>query len=115
MDSVSKKKNSDFHTLFPTMPLSELLVSDYGCALQKGTLVQGRLYVTQNFVSFHSNLFGWVNRISIPFSEIVFIEKRHVAYVIPSAIQVNTLHRKYMFTSFRNRDSVVMQLLNLWK
>ncbi|KAJ9055662.1 hypothetical protein DSO57_1001641 [Entomophthora muscae] len=115
LTSQGKRKNVEFHSLFPGLPLNEILVADYGCALQKGTLVQGRMYLTKASVSFHSSFFGWVNRISIPLTELVCIEKRHVAYVIPSAIQVATLHHKYVFTSFRNRDSVLIQLNTLWR
>ncbi|KAI0217754.1 hypothetical protein L0F63_007378 [Massospora cicadina] len=110
-----RRKNVEFHSLFPALPPNETLIADYGCALQKGTLVQGRMYLTQTSVAFYSSFFGWVNRVSIPLAEIVCIEKRHVAYVIPSAIQVATLHHKYVFTSFRNRDSVLIQLNTLWR
>lgn len=37
---------------------------DYGCALQKEILVQGRLYISENHVCFNANIFGWVTNVS---------------------------------------------------
>ena len=34
--------------------------ADYGCALQRDILIQGRLYISENHVCFHANIFGWV-------------------------------------------------------
>jgi len=36
-----------------------LYISDYTCALMKDILVQGKLYASQNFVCFHSNILKW--------------------------------------------------------
>jgi hypothetical protein len=37
---------------------------DYGCALQREILIQGRLYISENHMCFHANLFGWVTDVS---------------------------------------------------
>ena len=37
---------------------------DYGCALQRDILIQGRLYISENHVCFHANIFGWVTDVS---------------------------------------------------
>lgn len=37
---------------------------DYGCALQKDILVQGRIYVSEHHLSFHANIFGWITNVS---------------------------------------------------
>jgi len=36
-----------------------MLVADYSCALQKDILVQGRLYISREFVCFYANIFRW--------------------------------------------------------
>ncbi|KAJ1678138.1 hypothetical protein EV182_004693, partial [Spiromyces aspiralis] len=60
LNAVYLKRNADFHMLFRELPINELLIDDYGCALQRDILVQGRLYLTENHVCFYSNIFGWV-------------------------------------------------------
>ncbi|KAJ2124828.1 hypothetical protein IW147_001433 [Coemansia sp. RSA 720] len=114
LNAVYLKRNADFHHLFRNIPINELLIDDYGCALQRDILVQGRLYLTENFVCFYSNIFGWVTNLVIAFDEIVSIEKRMTALIIPNAIQVSTLHAKHFFGSFIYRDSAYNQLYDLW-
>jgi len=33
--------------------------SDYSCALQRDILLQGRLYLSENWICFYSNIFRW--------------------------------------------------------
>ena len=35
------------------------LNADYSCAMQKDILVQGRLYLTQNWICFYANILKW--------------------------------------------------------
>jgi hypothetical protein len=39
-------------------------ITDYSCALQKEILVQGRMYITQNWVCFYANIFTWETLVS---------------------------------------------------
>ncbi|RGB43607.1 hypothetical protein C1646_749622 [Rhizophagus diaphanus] len=112
---AAPRRNAEFHALFRSVPEEDFLINDYGCALQKEILVQGRLYVSANHVCFNANIFGWVTNLVIAFSDIVSIEKRMTAYVIPNAIQISTLHAKHFFTTFLSRDSVYDLLFALWK
>ncbi|KAJ1802499.1 hypothetical protein LPJ75_006166, partial [Coemansia sp. RSA 2598] len=114
LNAVYLKRNADFHMLFRNIPINELLIEDYGCALQRDILVQGRLYLTENFVCFYSNIFGWVTSLIIAFDEIITIEKKMTALIIPNAIQISTLHAKHFFGSFMYRDSAYNQLYDLW-
>ncbi|KAJ1979739.1 hypothetical protein H4R34_002719 [Dimargaris verticillata] len=115
LSAVFLKRNADFHMLFKEIPISELLIDDYGCALQRDILVQGRLYITESYICFHANIFGWITHLVIQFAEIVSIEKRMTALIIPNAIQLSTLHTRYFFASFIYRDAAYSQLLDLWK
>ncbi|KAJ2725949.1 hypothetical protein GGI07_000877 [Coemansia sp. Benny D115] len=114
LNAVYLRRNADFHMLFRAIPINELLLDDYGCALQRDILVQGRLYLTENYVCFYSNIFGWVTNLIIAFDEIVTIEKKMTALIIPNAIQVSTLHARHFFGSFIYRDSAYNQLYDLW-
>ncbi len=51
----------------------------------------------------------------MPFSDIVSIEKRMTAFVIPNAIQIATLHAKHTFSSFISRDATYELIVNIWK
>ncbi|RHZ86796.1 hypothetical protein Glove_46g177 [Diversispora epigaea] len=115
LSPASPKKNAEFHTLFRSVPEDDYLINDYGCALQKEILVQGRLYVSTNYVCFNANIFGWVTNLVIAFSDIVSIEKRMTAFVIPNAILVSTLHAKHFFASFMARDNSYELLQTLWR
>ncbi|KAJ1899364.1 hypothetical protein LPJ81_004155 [Coemansia sp. IMI 209127] len=114
LNAVYVKRNTDFHGLFRNIPIDELLIDDYICALQRDILVQGRLYLTENYVCFFSNIFGWVTSLTIAFDEIVSMEKKMTALIIPNAIQISTLHAKHAFSSFMYRDSAYNQLYDLW-
>ena len=57
---AGRKRDEDFHALFPNVPEDDPLVEDYSCALQKDILVQGRLYVTEQRVCFYASIFSWV-------------------------------------------------------
>lgn len=112
---ASSKRNAEFHALFPSVPEDDYLIEDYGCALVREILIQGRFYISENHVCFYANIFGWVTNIALPFSEIVSIEKRMTALIIPNAIQVATLHVKHTFASFLSRDATYDLIVNIWK
>lgn len=40
-------------------------MTDYGCALQREILIQGRLYISEHHLSFNANIFGWVTTVSL--------------------------------------------------
>ena len=58
------------------------LTADFSCALQREILVHGRLYVSQNFISFYSNIFGFETMLSIPYLDIISIQKQKVALLV---------------------------------
>ncbi|KAL1407061.1 hypothetical protein Q8F55_006474 [Vanrija albida] len=112
---ASNRRNGEFHALFPTVDEGDYLIEDYGCALAKDILVHGRLYVSENHICFHSNLFGWVTDVVVPFSEVKTIEKKMTALVIPNAIGVYTAKERYTFASLISRDSTFDVLMNIWR
>ncbi|ORZ15981.1 hypothetical protein BCR42DRAFT_353038 [Absidia repens] len=114
-DSVSDKRNQEFHALFRSVPEDDVLIEDYGCALQKEILVQGRIYISENYLCFNANIFGWVTNLVIAFSDIVDIEKRTTAIFIPNAIQISTLHAKHFFASFLSRDQAYDLMVDVWR
>ncbi|GJN90394.1 hypothetical protein Rhopal_003405-T1 [Rhodotorula paludigena] len=108
--STSQEK---FHEIFDDQ--DEELIEDYRCALVRDILVQGKLYVSENFLSFRANILGWQTSLQLPWTEIVSIEKRMTAKVIPNAIEIRTLHATHTFASFINRDGSFALITAIWK
>ncbi|THH09336.1 hypothetical protein EW145_g2094 [Phellinidium pouzarii] len=112
---ASNRRNADFHEMFPQVPEGDYLIEDYGCALQREILIQGRLYISENHICFHANIFGWITDLIIPVYEIISVEKKMTALFIPNAIQITTRTSKYTFASFLSRDTTYDVVHNIWK
>lgn len=110
-----KQRNEDFRKIFKKLPDSERLIVDYSCALQRDILLQGRLYLSENWICFHSNIFRWETTITIQLKDIKCIKKEKTAKVIPNAIQVCTDTEKHFFTSFGARDRSFLLIFRLWQ
>ncbi|QRV89593.1 membrane protein [Ceratobasidium sp. AG-Ba] len=111
---AGSKRNADFHELFPNVPEMDYLIQDYGCAWHRDILIQGRLYISENHLCFYANIFGWITSLTIPFLDVLGLEKRMTAYVIPNAILVQTYSGEYTFASFLTRDTVFDVMQSLW-
>ena len=119
-----------------------LLLSDYACALQREILLQGRLYITQNWLCFYANILTWVTlvrlhahtyytythtrtrqylihifipQLTIPFKAIQSVTKEKTANLFPYAIQVCTSTDKYGFHSFMQRDVAFRVIFRVWQ
>ncbi|KAL3280124.1 hypothetical protein HHI36_017629 [Cryptolaemus montrouzieri] len=110
-----KSRSEDFKRIFKEVPDDQRLVVDYSCAVQKEILVHGRLYVTQNFLCFYANIFGWETNIVLKWKDVAAITKEKTALVIPNAILISTKTEKYFFTSFVARDKVYLMLFRVWQ
>ncbi|KAJ1453133.1 hypothetical protein M885DRAFT_422105, partial [Pelagophyceae sp. CCMP2097] len=76
---------------------------DWSCAIERKILLHGRLYVTDRFICFYSNLFGFEKKIKIPYSHVLCVTKEYTVGVIPNAIAVITARKEYVFRSFWDR------------
>ncbi|XP_014650285.1 PREDICTED: GRAM domain-containing protein 1A isoform X1 [Ceratotherium simum simum] len=110
-----KQRNEDFRKLFNKLPEAERLIVDYSCALQREILLQGRLYLSENWICFYSNIFRWETTISIQLKEVTCLKKEKTAKLIPNAIQICTESEKHFFTSFGARDRCFLLIFRLWQ
>ncbi|XP_034030060.1 protein Aster-A isoform X2 [Thalassophryne amazonica] len=110
-----KQRNEDFRKLFKKLPDTERLIVDYSCALQKDILLQGRLYLSENWLCFYSNIFRWETTITILLKDVTSLTKEKTAKLIPNAIQISTDNEKHFFTSFGARDRSFMMIFQLWQ
>uniref|UniRef100_H3CI26 GRAM domain containing 1A n=1 Tax=Tetraodon nigroviridis TaxID=99883 RepID=H3CI26_TETNG len=102
-----KQRNEEFRRLFKKLPDTERLIVDYSCALQKDILLQGRIYLSENWLCFYSNIFRWETTITILLKDVTSMTKEKTAKLIPNAIQISTdnekvWHKKKCFFLFFN-------------
>uniref|UniRef100_A0A673B8A9 GRAM domain containing 1Ba n=1 Tax=Sphaeramia orbicularis TaxID=375764 RepID=A0A673B8A9_9TELE len=110
-----KQRNEDFRKLFKQLPDTERLIVDYSCALQRDILLQGRLYLSENWICFYSNIFRWETLLIVRLKDICSMTKEKTARLIPNAIQLCTDNEKHFFTSFGARDRTYMMMFRLWQ
>ncbi|RCK57631.1 Membrane-anchored lipid-binding protein YSP2 [Candida viswanathii] len=98
------------------LDLTDRLVDDFACALSREILLQGRIYLSESYVCFNSNLLGWVTNLVVQLEDIVKVEKRSTAGLFPNAISIETEDGTiHTFASFLSRDQTYDLLLTLWK
>lgn len=100
-------KNRVFRKMFG-LPESETLIDDWSCAILKGILLQGRLYVSENFVCFYSSIFSHRTQIVLPVTEISAVSRATIL-MIPNSIKIFA-QREYFFASFIFREETYATL-----
>uniref|UniRef100_A0A1A8S863 GRAM domain containing 2 n=1 Tax=Nothobranchius rachovii TaxID=451742 RepID=A0A1A8S863_9TELE len=101
------KYNSQYHKLFPCVPKDEILMKVYSCALLRDILLQGRLYISRNWLCFYANLFGKDIKVAIPVISVRLVKKHKTAGLVPNGLAITTdTNQKYVFVSLLSRDSV---------
>lgn len=114
VEEDSKNNTDDKKTTFLKrfkLERGERLVDSFACAVAIKILLQGRLYITNQRLCFHSFFnnkllfFGKDTKITIPLDDIVSLEKRVNAIFFDNSIAVITKNDKEtFFTSFLMRD-----------
>ncbi|XP_028812181.1 GRAM domain-containing protein 2A-like [Denticeps clupeoides] len=105
--STVSKYNSQFHKLFQSVPPEEILMKVYSCALLRDILLQGRLYISRNWLCFYANLFGKDIKVAIPVLSVRLVKKHKTAGLVPNGLAITTdSSQKYIFVSLMSRDSV---------
>ncbi|MGH0176604.1 UNVERIFIED_CONTAM: hypothetical protein FKN15_073657 [Acipenser sinensis] len=107
------KTNAQFHKLFKEVCKDELLKQSYTCALQKDILYQGKLFVSENWICFHSKVFGKDTRIVIPVSSVTLIKKTKTAILVPNALVIATPNDRHVFGSLLSRDATYKVLKSI--
>lgn len=83
--------------------------------MQREILVHGRMYVSQHYMCFHANIFGWETYLCVKWKSVTSISKEKTALVIPNAILISTDAEKYFITSFASRDKTYLMLFRIWQ
>ncbi|NWZ73024.1 GRM2A protein, partial [Acrocephalus arundinaceus] len=92
----------------PAQPRLSPCLAVCSCALQRDILIQGRLYISPNWLCFYANLFGKdIKVVVIPVVSVQLIKKHKTARLLPNGLAITTTaSRKYIFVSLISRDSV---------
>ncbi|XP_041826540.1 GRAM domain-containing protein 2B-like isoform X2 [Melanotaenia boesemani] len=107
------KTNVHYHKLFKEVSRDELVKQSYTCALQKDILYQGKMFVSDNWICFHSKVFGRDTKISIPVMSVKFIKKTKTALLVPNALVVETTIDQHVFVSFLSRNTTFKLLKSI--
>ncbi|XP_063050861.1 GRAM domain-containing protein 2B [Engraulis encrasicolus] len=107
------KTNLQYHKLFKEISNDEPLKQSYTCALQKDILYQGRLFVSDNWICFHSKVFGKDTKIVISVLSVAVIKKTKTAILVPNALVIATSNERYVFCSFLSRDTTYKCLMSV--
>uniref|UniRef100_A0A8C2XQZ5 GRAM domain-containing protein n=1 Tax=Capra hircus TaxID=9925 RepID=A0A8C2XQZ5_CAPHI len=106
LQMLLSKYNQQYHKLFKDIPLEEVVLKVCSCALQRDLLLQGRLYISPNWLCFHASLFGKDIKVVIPVVSVQMIKKHKMARLLPNGLAITTTSQKYVFVSLLSRDSV---------
>uniref|UniRef100_A0AAV2ISD9 TNF receptor-associated factor 2 n=1 Tax=Knipowitschia caucasica TaxID=637954 RepID=A0AAV2ISD9_KNICA len=111
--SQISKTNAQYHKLFKELIKDEILKQSYTCALQRDILYQGKMFVSENWICFHSKVFGRDTKIAIPVTSVTFIKKTKTALLVPNALVIETTHEQHVFVSFLSRNTTFKLLKSL--
>uniref|UniRef100_A0A452R004 GRAM domain containing 2B n=1 Tax=Ursus americanus TaxID=9643 RepID=A0A452R004_URSAM len=99
--SSQYKANMHFHKLFLDVPTEEPLRQSFTCALQKEILYQGKLFVSENWICFHSKVFGKDTKVDTDKFSCTLN-----SHFFPGSIVNNDCFAfQYIFVSLLSRDS----------
>ncbi|XP_024544666.1 protein VASCULAR ASSOCIATED DEATH 1, chloroplastic isoform X1 [Selaginella moellendorffii] len=106
-------KSEDYRKLFH-LPVEEILVQDFNCAFQKKILLQGHMYLFEQYICFYSNIFGYEKKKVLPLKDVAFVRKSWTAGLFPNAIEIGAWGKKYFFASFLSRDEAYRLIVRGW-
>ncbi|XP_054586290.1 GRAM domain-containing protein 2B isoform X2 [Nothobranchius furzeri] len=111
--SQLSKSNGQYHKIFKEISKEEQLRQSYTCALQKDILYQGRMFVSDHWICFHSKVFGKDTKIAIPVVSVTNIKKTNTVILVPNALVIATANDRYVFVSFLSRDNTYKFLMSV--
>uniref|UniRef100_A0A182PCK0 GRAM domain-containing protein n=1 Tax=Anopheles epiroticus TaxID=199890 RepID=A0A182PCK0_9DIPT len=100
---------------FAQVPDDEVVLDYFSCALVGDILLQGYLYITQNYFAFYSNVFGYVTKLLIPTVSVLDISREKTAYMFPNAVGVKTRDDRHVFGSFLSREAAFYLMCSVWE
>ncbi|CAF0754675.1 unnamed protein product [Didymodactylos carnosus] len=114
---ASARQRKQFQKLF-LKEISDMpeLIDHYVCAYQGDILLQGKMYMTDKYLCFHSRIIAYVTKHVYRWDQIENVTKERVAFIFPTAIgiQIKETGKKVIYASFLMRDAAYDTILQLW-
>lgn len=111
---MSESRVKKFQKLFgQQVSADEKLINYFSCALIAEILLQGHLYVSENYFSFYSNVFGYVTKLVIPIGTVKSLSKEKTAKFFPNAIALQLSEGKHVFGSFLSRETAYQLMISI--
>ncbi|CAF3336941.1 unnamed protein product [Rotaria socialis] len=91
------------------------LIDSYVCAYQGDILLQGKMYITDRYLCFHSRIISYVTKHVYRWEQIENITKERVAFIFPTAIGIQLRHsgKKIIYASFLQRDQAFDKIVSM--
>ena len=81
----NRRQNERFHLLFPQIPQYEVVLESYSCAHIKSiNLYQGIMFLTSNFICFHSKIFSHETILVLKWKDVTSISKINYMLIFPT-------------------------------
>jgi hypothetical protein len=107
-----------FRKLFRSEIVDEMpeLIDTYVCAYQGDILLQGKMYITDRYLCFHSRIINYVTKHVYRWEEIENVTKERVAFIFPTAIgiQLRKSGKRITYASFLLRDQAFEKIVSIW-
>ena len=107
-----------FHKLFQSEIGDEMpdLIDTYVCAYQGDILLQGKMYITDRYLCFHSRIINYVTKHVYRWEDIDNVTKERVAFIFPTAIGIQSKQtgKKVTYASFLLRDQAFDKIVSIW-
>ncbi|XP_048416133.1 GRAM domain-containing protein 2B isoform X3 [Stegostoma tigrinum] len=96
------KLNATFYKQFKD--INENVIDSFKCALHKEVPYHGKMYVSDNYICFYSNILKEIKLI-VPVTIVIALKKQNTALLVPNALCIKTKEgEKHLFGSLRSRD-----------
>ncbi|UJR30349.1 hypothetical protein I4U23_017884 [Adineta vaga] len=91
------------------------LIDSYVCAYQGDILLQGKMYITDRYLCFHSRIISYVTKHVYRWEQIDNVTKERVAFIFPTAIgiQLKPTGKKIIYASFLQRDQAFDKIISI--
>jgi hypothetical protein len=115
-DRLTRRKKH-FYKLFKSEIPNDMpeIIDSYVCAYQGDILLQGKMYITDRYLCFHSRIINYVTKHVYRWEQIQRVTKERVAFIFPTAIgiQLKKSGKKIIYASFIQRDQAYDKIVSI--